>query len=427
MKSKPVQRMEDELGWLQMGLERLSQRPSDLADLNRTVLEASIENNRTILHCIEEGLPFISSIYCYAPEIYTAMNLPWYSFYGTRQTMSPPAIIQMDVEGCDSLDLPSDLCTAIRLAAYYVEADLCPPPTAAIAMITPCDGLQMLQQMVMTNEKWKNVPMFGPDPPYMEGERALDYYLTEYRQMVDFLKEHTGRRLNVDRLREVIEESNKQYELWAEYNELRRALPCPHGYSMGVQAFNMVQMLLPGDPRCTSWLRQLVNNAEQRVREKRGSVDNERIRLLWNDVRPFWINAFAGWLEREWGAVIVMDMYTYNPYTLIDTSTEESMFRGLAKRGLYDAPMVRQERGTADEFINDIVRIVRDYSIDCVVWPGHMGHKAMAAEVGIGREVCRDLGVPFLELSMDLFDSRYTTPDEIKGRISQFFVAMDLG
>ena len=89
--------------------------------------------------------------------------------------------------------------------------------------------------------------------------------------------------------------------------------------------------------------------------------------------------------------------------------------------------MVRQAQGTADNFANDIVRVVKDYKIDCVVWPAHMGHKDGAASVGIMRETCRRLGVPFLYLGLDLFDKRYTTMDEVKDKFAQFFRAMNLG
>jgi hypothetical protein len=43
------------------------------------------------------------------------------------------------------------------------------------------------------------------------------------------------------------------------------------------------------------------------------------------------------------------------------------------------------------------------------------------------REICRDLGVSFLPLGIDTFDPRYTTPDEVKNKMSQFFTAMELG
>jgi hypothetical protein len=103
------------------------------------------------------------------------------------------------------------------------------------------------------------------------------------------------------------------------------------------------------------------------------------------------------------------------------------MWRGLAKRGVFDTPMVRQAIGPADGFVNDLVRIVRDYRIDVVVWPGHMGHKESLAAVGIMRETCRELGVPFLDLRVDIFDKRYTTPDEIKEKFSRFFSGLALG
>jgi len=42
------------------------------------------------------------------------------------------------------------------------------------------------------------------------------------------------------------------------------------------------------------------------------------------------------------------------------------------------------------------------------------------------RETCRELGVNFIYLGMDLFDPKYTTTDEIKDKFSQFFTAMGL-
>ncbi len=425
MTTKAIQRMKDELAMLQVGLDALKNTDKPSAKLNLSVVQALIEANEKVVRSIEEGTPFLASYYAYAPEIYVAMDLPWYSVAAPVTT--PVAVMQDQAAECDNLDVPTDLCTAIRLTLYNIVNDLCPPPTAAVQMITPCDGIQIVNQILEEKPEWKNVPIFAPDPPYLEHERALDYYTQEFREMVAFIEEHTGKRLDIDRLREVVTESNKQYELWAEYNELKRAVPCPDGYKVGAQLWTMIQMLWPGDPRCTAWLEDLIAATERKVRDGIGAVPEEKIRLLWFDLRPLWIHEFASWLEKEWGAVIIMDMFTYNPYTLVDTSTEETMLRGLAKRSLYDVPMIRQERGLADYLVEDITRLVRDYKIDCLVWPAHMGHKSMSGMVGIGREICRDLGVPFLYLGLDVFDPRYTTADEVKYKMSQFFTAMGLG
>jgi hypothetical protein len=56
-----------------------------------------------------------------------------------------------------------------------------------------------------------------------------------------------------------------------------------------------------------------------------------------------------------------------------------------------------------------------------------MGHKDGSASIGIMHQVCRDIGVPFLALGLDLFDKRYTSIDHLKDRFSGFFDTMGLG
>jgi benzoyl-CoA reductase subunit B len=77
-----------------------------------------------------------------------------------------------------------------------------------------------------------------------------------------------------------------------------------------------------------------------------------------------------------------------------------------------------------DNFLNDLETIIKDYNIQCVLHPGHMGHKDGSSSISLYRDKCRDLGVPFLSLGMDQFDKRYTTIDEMKDKISQFFLAL---
>ena len=427
MTTKAMERMQKEREYYATIYQFLEENATGDLRFNNLILKAILESYERLISCVEEGKPFVASFYTSAPEIYAAMDLPWYCMLATPFMEGSAPLLMDDLEACDRMGLAPDMCTVLRLGAYYVDSGIVPVPTAIVALIEPCDGVAMMHQVIANDKVWGNIPMFGPDPPYWEDERSLEYFADQLREMTYFLEEHTGHKLDLDRLREVIEESNKQYELWAEYNELRRAVPCPHGSSVGPQALGITQNYMVGDPRGTAWFREVIADAEERVQAKQGGLEKERIRLLWFDVRPTWFPDVLPWLEGEWGANVVMDMFNYCPYTTIDTSSEESMFRGLAKRNLYDTPMIRQARGHADNFIKDIVRIVKDFKIDCVIWPGHMGHKDGAASIGMMREVCRDIGVPFLHIGLDLFDPRYTTVDEIKNRLSQFFTAMGLG
>ncbi len=427
MTEKRLERFIQERDTLHIMVETFTQSPTPDSKLYMVPTKAFVDHHNEIIRCVEEGKPFIASYFACAPELYTAMELPWYTFLTPAFTGAVTPTLPDEIDGSEKL-FGKDLCTILRIAGYYIAEDLAPLPTAVIALLHPCDGTTVLHQIIAQSENWRNVPMFACDPPYWEDERSVDYYAVELKRMVSFLEEHTGHKLDMDRLREVIGESNKQYALWQEYNDLRRAVPCPHGFGFGIQTFGVVQTLLVGDPVGTAWIRDLIADAEELVRQKKSKVPKERIRLLWFDVVSLALSLdIFPWLEEEWGGVMVMDMFGYTPYTLIDTSSEDAMFKGLAKRALFDVPMVRQARGVADHFLDDIERIVKDYKIDCVIWPGHMGHKDGSANIGMMREKCREMGVPFLHIGLDLFDNRYTSPDEVKDRFSQFFSAHGLG
>ena len=411
--------------------ESLKDMPGDDMQLYRMQLEILLEAKATIVDCVENDKLFISAYFCNAPELFSAMDLPWFMVMETSFLQTAAGSLLDDIDATEAMGLGTDLCTAIRLPIYYIEEGLMPVPTAALGLLSPCDGAPMMHQVMQHNEGWRDVPQYSCDPPYGSDERAVNYFADELKRMAEFLEKHTGHTLDIKRLAQVCEESNATYLLWQEYNELRRNVPSPHGWTPGGStAFSMTQCFVAGDPRCTAWFKQLLKCGEDRVRAGKGASDaegfEEKIRLFWFDILPVATTDFMPWLEQEFGAVTVMDMFGNYPYTLIDTSSEESMFHDLAKRNLLDAPMIRQARGTAENFSNDIRRIVGDYKIDAVIWPGHMGHKDGSAASGIMRETCRELGVPFLHIGLDLFDPRYTAPDEVKDKISEFFTGMGL-
>jgi benzoyl-CoA reductase/2-hydroxyglutaryl-CoA dehydratase subunit BcrC/BadD/HgdB len=427
-KKQQLERTLEEIGRFEAILKLLRDNPDELSHLRIPLVENQLENNRKTVECVEQGKPFLATWYTNAPEICTAMDVHWYCQVAGAFGAAVEGLHTMDdLEGVDQLRVASDACTLLRLGLYYVDAGLLPIPTAVVALLEPCDGVTSLHEAIRTHRDWRDVPMFAPDPPYFDDERSIDYFAGELRRMVPFIEEHTGQRLDPDRLKEVVEESNRQYELWLDYSDLRRSVPCPHGLTLGMAAFAVAQGTLCGLPAGTAWFKHLVADAERRIREKKPEVPNEKFRLLWYDVQPVWFGELTPWLEQEWGANVIQSMFTYCPYTIVDTSSEDAIWKGLAKRNLLDTPMIRQAMGTADGFAKDLVRIVTDFKIDAVVWPGHMGHKDGAAAIPVMKETCRELEVPFLHIGVDQFDRRYTPVDEVKNRLEQFFTTMGLG
>ena len=423
-----LQRVFEEIATYEAIVQMLEENPNELSHLHLPLARNVLLQHKKTVECVELGKPLAASYFTNAPEIYTAMDIHWFhliaqSFGGG---MENPHMME-DLEGMDKLAVASDVCTLLRLGLYYLDAGVLPKPTMLVPLIEPCDGVIGLHEALRRHREWRDIPCFTPDPPYYYDERSIDYFADELRRMVAFLEEQTGQKLDLDRFREIVEETNKQYELWAEYSDLRRVTPCPHGPILGMACFALVQTAGAGDPEHTLWYRDMVVDAEKRIKENNPEVPNQKIRVLWFDVQPIWFNLLAPWMEQEWGVCVVLCMFSFAPYTVVDTSSEKTIFQGLAKRNLIDPPMVRQARGVVDNFLTDLDRIVRDHKIDCVILPGHMGHKDGSASISIMREKCRDLEVPFLVIGCDQFDRRYTTIDEIKDKISEFFKAMDLG
>jgi benzoyl-CoA reductase/2-hydroxyglutaryl-CoA dehydratase subunit BcrC/BadD/HgdB len=426
---KQLERLKGDKALLQGLVDMLGMDPSEEADINRFVLKTVMDKYDEIMNCAENDIPFMAAYFANCPEIFTAMDVPWWIFLQTPFLGVSSPFLASDTDETEKMGLATEFCTVLRLAMFYVAKDLTPKPAGLIALLHPCDGTVIIHQAIAKSKAWHDVPVFGADSPYWEDERTYKYYAEETKRMVDFVTQCTGKKLDIDRLREVCKISNQIYQLWADYNELRKAVPCPHDWTIGPpQCFALACYYYPGKIEAVDWFKKVVANAEKRVKAKQGMAAGERIRVLWFDILPIlWQFDISPWLEQEWGVNIVMNMFGYTPYEPIDTKNEYTMFRDLAKRSLTQVPMIRQARGVADNFLADIERIVKDYKIDCVIWPGHMGHKDGNASIGMMREKCREIGVPFLSIGLDLFDKRYTAIDVVKDRISKFFQASGLG
>ena len=211
-KEKSLSRMREEIAMFQPVLEVLKADPGEMGNLQAFLVENLIDNHKVIIDCVEQGKPFLASQFTNPVEILTAMDVPWY-FHVQQQfaaggTGGSPHTME-DLEEMDRLGVPSDCCTLLRLLLYYQVAGLLPIPTAYLALTEPCDGVAGLHAAFMNHPDWRDVPVFAPDVPYHDDPRAFDYYAGELKRMVDFITKHTGKTMDMDRLKRVVTETNK--------------------------------------------------------------------------------------------------------------------------------------------------------------------------------------------------------------------------
>ena len=86
----------------------------------------------------------------------------------------------------------------------------------------------MLHQAFKRSEYLHDVPCFGIDPSYGHEDKDFEYVARQLKdELVPFLEKTTGAKYDFGRVREVVEETNKQYRIWKEVNEQLRASPMP--------------------------------------------------------------------------------------------------------------------------------------------------------------------------------------------------------
>jgi len=381
-----------------------------------------------LLEAPKGGKPFVIGSDEVLPEIVSAMDLYYNILTVTGATAAGMPDGAQTIDKAIEMGVESRLCNAVRCAMYYLYSPLMPMPDAIVTTNSPCDAVDTLGIMMDNYKPWAHVPKFHLDAPHGREEEDFVYFGKQLKEMVLFLEKATGRKLDLGRFLALCEESNRQGALLAEFQELKRAVPCPVDPDWARRGFRLSRWIPPGRPEVTDILRRLVAATEERVKAKQGmdGVD-EKIRFLWWDVSPVWAGKLFPRLATELGAVCLMDYYSYAaPWTVIDTTSEESALRTFGKRYLIDTPMTRQAMHGADFWIEDALRIVKEFRLDAVVMPCHIGHKDLNAFPKIARDACREAGIPFLFLGCDVWDERYMPPDKVFETMKTFFQSVGL-
>lgn len=322
------------------------------------------------------------------------------------------------------LGVSSSMCNAIKVACYYLEAGLLTVPDMIITTNSCCDSMDTLGKLMNGYKPWAHIPRFQMDAPHHRDEEAFVYFGKQLRQAVTLMEDVSGRKMDWNRMNEVCVESNKQRQLQLEFQEMKRAVPCPAEPDLARLGSEYTNWIVERvSPKATDWLERLVSATEPRVKAKQG-IDGvtEKVRYLWQDLAGSWPEgAVRQRLQKELGAVGVMDYVQFATWTPIDLSSEENMFTSLAKRFLLEDPMNRQALHDVQFYCDDILRIVKDFKCDAVIMAAHVGHHDVNSKLKIVKDMCRDNGIPCLVVGMDIWDKRVVPPDVVYDKIKTFF------
>ena len=146
------------------------------------------------------------------------------TFTGTRREVFYDFVAAAEEAGASS-----EVCSTDRfILGAALRGELPSENAFFVTASAPCDGTRIAYPIM---EKVLEIPTLFLESPYTYGREAARWYSGQIKaELIPFLERVTGRKFDLDRFREVIEESNRAYELMYDLYEIysKKPTPPPH-------------------------------------------------------------------------------------------------------------------------------------------------------------------------------------------------------
>lgn len=312
------------------------------------------------------------------------------------------------------LGLASEICTPHRGLAGAFATGIIPNPDILLWSNLVCDNTAKSGELLT---ELTGAPGFFLDHPFKETEGELQYLTGELADMVAFLEEQTGRRMDWDRFSEIVARMDRQLELIREINELRKAIPTPFS-PQGFMQLLTADYLFPGQPEAIEYLETLRDELAQMVREGRGAVPAERFRLMSFFLPPMYLTAFLERISQEYGAVSVTEpFFTFWGEGRLDPSKP---LESVARKS-YMIPEMRMYGPLDDRALKSILDCARDYRVDGAIYYADVGCRHACATIKLFKDLLDEIDVPVMTLDCDVVDPTITSEGDIRHKLEQFF------
>jgi benzoyl-CoA reductase subunit B len=300
-----------------------------------------------------------------------------------------------------------------------------PPPSLLVCNYAGCTTYIKWWEALA---EYYGCPIFVLDSPYNRLEHIrredIDYVVGQLKELIAVCEQVTGRRFDIDRLRETLALARQAEELWVKILHA-----CKHSPSPLDAYFEAVFLMAPiytlrGTPQSVQYFQAVLQEIEERLAYGLGPVPQERFRIVmegpppWPKFRTFW-EMFKGW-----GAVTVASTY----------SKVGGLWDVTGRYHDPDHPLESIAEYTLNCYVNWslprrrqlLLDYARDYSADGIVIHSVKSCRSFAAgEADFREEFSKELDIPTLLIESDLIDPRYFSDAQMKNRIDAFFESLE--
>jgi len=352
----------------------------------------------------------------------------------------------------------NSLQTAVRRVAheylneaedYGYSPDICGYVKADVALQlrggdhpmgrVPRPGLAVATNACNTYIKWAEiwerlhqVPVFTLDVPGHRGaapggaddfERDRRYVEGQLRELIAVCEKVTGVKFDVDRLREVLADTNTLLRGWRRLLALNRSRPSVFNALTEGTIYLGVANGLRGTPEAARYFDDLVEEMEHKAERGIGTLlDEERYRLVFVGVPCYPIFRPFNEMFLRHGGTFVHSTYLRFASGGASTDFEYDLDRPL--ESLAAGVLVTVAGAMESMFRNDeaVEGMLDGYAVDGVVYHPIKSCRTVSTGLADGRRALmerRDVATLFLE--SDMMDRRVVSEAQLRNRVDAFF------
>lgn len=270
--------------------------------------------------------------------------------------------------------------------------------------------------------------LFMLDVPFLRSDAPapadVAYVVRQLEELIALAESITGRRFDIDELREVLALSARAQDGYARCKHLTKHHPAP--FDAYFDSINMMGPInvLRGTPEAAAFFDEAVAEFETLAAAGLGPLSEERFRTVVEGPPPYpYYKSFRNLFTR-WGAVAVQSTYStvggiwefgfrHDPRRPLESIAEQMLRENLTNRSIVAR-------------YGQIRRYVEEWEADALVIHSIKSCRLFSAGQGDMREhFTKDLGVPTLLVESDLEDPRYYAEAQIRNRVDAFFESLE--
>ncbi len=311
--------------------------------------------------------------------------------------------------------LTSDIGSYLQNASPLQKMKLAGPPKADVLVYNTNQCRDVKDWFQFYAREW-NVPCLGVHTPRATDgvdDSLVDFVARQIADLVEPLEQVAGRKLDGDRLREVVDLSRQTTMLWKAVLEAAAAVPAPITFFDGTIQMGPA-VVLRGLPVAIEYYKLLVAELQDRVRNGVAAVEGERLRIYWEGM-PVWgkLSPLSN-LFMELRASVVASTYC-NSWIFEDLDPADP-FRSMARA--YSSIFICRSETEKQEYIERMARLYQIQGIlyhDSKTCPNNSNNR-----YGLPQRVQAKLGLPYLVINGDLNDLRMYSEEQTRTNIEAF-------